>query len=203
MHLKRSLLFITFIATTISGYSQANWEVNFVRNANPVNPNNQLWKTLSSTEKPVVVGIPLSMFAVGLITKNKDLQIDAYETAAGLVITTIATQSLKAIVKRPRPYTTYTDIYPDEIDNSYSFPSGHTSSVFSIATSLSLTCKKWYITVPAFAWATGVGYSRIYLGQHYPSDVLTGAAVGAAGAYASHWLNKKFFFRKKKITQLP
>ncbi|MES2374315.1 MAG: phosphatase PAP2 family protein [Bacteroidota bacterium] len=199
----KHILLVVFLFSTLNGFTQAVWEVNFVRNANPVNPNNQLWKTLSSTEKPIVIGVPMGMFVAGLITKNKDLQIDAYETAAGLVITTLATQSLKAIVKRPRPYRTYADIYPDEMDDSYSFPSGHTSSVFFIATSLALTCKKWYITVPAFTWATGVGYSRMYLGQHYPSDVFVGAVVGAGSAYASHWLNKKFFLRKKKITQLP
>ncbi|MEO7531158.1 MAG: phosphatase PAP2 family protein [Sediminibacterium sp.] len=203
MRIKKILLSFTFVSFVITGFAQANWEVNFVRDINHPAPYSQVWKTLSSTEKPIVVGIPLSMFAVGLITKNKDLQIDAYEVAAGLAITTIVTQGLKSAIKRPRPYTTYGDIYPDETDDSYSFPSGHTSSAFSIATSLSLTCKKWYITVPAFAWATGVGYSRMYLGQHYPSDVFVGALVGAGGAYASHWLNKKFFFRKKKTTPLP
>ncbi len=122
---------------------------------------------------------------------------------AGLAISTVTTEAMKVIVKRQRPAQAYSDIYPDEFDNSYSFPSGHVSIAFSTATSLMLTTKKWYITVPAFAWATGVGYSRMYLGQHYPSDVLAGAVVGAAGAYASHWLNKNFFFRKKKANNLP
>lgn len=191
---------MAFAALSVNANAQAAWEVNMVRDINPRYPDNGLWKTLNSTAKPLAVAIPLSMLAVSLINDNKKLEMDAYETVAGLAITTVATEAMKTLVKRPRPYQTNTDIYPDEIDNSYGFPSGHTSVAFSTATSLFLASEKknrLYIGIPAFIWATSVGYSRIYLGQHYPSDVLMGALVGAGGAYASRWLNKKFFFRKK------
>jgi membrane-associated phospholipid phosphatase len=71
------------------------------------------------------------------------------------------------------------------------------------AASLIITSKKWYVTVPAIAWVACVGYSRIYMGEHYPSDVIGGAIVGAGGALAANWLNIKFFFKKKKTIQLP
>jgi membrane-associated phospholipid phosphatase len=109
----------------------------------------------------------------------------------------VATEALKIVINRPRPYLKYNDIYPDEIDDGSSFPSGHTAIAFATATSVLLTAKKWYYVVPAYMWASGVGYSRIYLGQHYPSDVFAGAVVGAAGAYASHWLTEKIFLKKK------
>ena len=78
-----------------------------------------------------------------------------------------------------------------------SFPSGHTSLAFSTAASLSIQFNKWYVTLPAYLWAGSVAYSRMYLGVHYPTDVLGGAAVGIGSAYLAHWLNQKFFKNKK------
>jgi len=49
---------------------------------------------------------------------------------------------------------------------------------FATATTLSIPYKKWYVTVPAYVWASSVGYSGRYLGRHFPSDVLAGAAEG-------------------------
>ena len=195
----RSFMFTVLLtAITTGGFSQSQTEVRFTKGVNPRYPSNFYFKTISSSAKPVAVAIPLGMLAVALINDNKKLETDAYETAAGIAIAAIGTEAIKVIIKRPRPYEIYSDIYPDEIDNGNAFPSGHTSVAFAAATSITLISKKWYLAVPAYAWASGVGYSRIYLGQHYPSDVVAGALVGAAGAYASHWLNKKFFAGKKK-----
>ena len=196
--MKNILLVIGCFCIGTTSFSQAQWEVNTVRNINPRYPNSQLWKAFSSGAKPLAVAVPLGMLAVSLAKENKELRHQAYEMIAGLAFTTVATEGLKIIVNRSRPYETYSDIYPDELDPGHSFPSGHVSVAFSTATSLALITKKWYVTVPAFVWASGVGYSRMYLGQHYPSDVIAGAITGAAGAYAAHWLNRKFFYGKKK-----
>lgn len=192
------LLVLVCLSFFSFGFSQGQWEVEMVRNINPTNPENPTWKGFSSTAKPIAIAIPLGMWAISLIKENKKGELNAYEIAASLAITTVATEAIKVLVKRPRPYETYTDIYPNEIDFGNSFPSGHTSIAFATATSITLISKKWYIAVPAFAWATGVGYSRMYLGQHYPSDVIMGALVGAGSAVASHWLRKKLFTKKKK-----
>ena len=88
--------------------------------------------------------------------------------------------------------------------NRNQLPSGHTALAFSTVTSLLFTTEKWYFAAPAYVWAIGVGYSRIYLGQHYPSDVIAGAVSGAAGAYLTHMINKKWLLPvRKKTVQLP
>jgi membrane-associated phospholipid phosphatase len=193
------LLLVFFMAA--KGFSQSA-EFRYLRGVNPRYPTNIYYKTFSSTAKPLSFAIPFGMLAVSLIKDDKKLETNAYETVAGLALTAIVTEALKVTIQRPRPYQTHNDIYPDEIDEGNAFPSGHTSLAFSMATSVCLVSRKWYYTVPAFTWAAGVAYSRIYLGQHYPSDVFAGALVGVAGAYASHWLHKKLFTSKKNKPSL-
>ena len=61
-----------------------------------------------------------------------------------------------------------------------SFPSGHTAGSFAAATVMSHFYPRWRI--PLYAVALGVGLSRTYLGQHYPSDVGGGALIGTRWA---------------------
>ncbi|MEQ1900770.1 MAG: phosphatase PAP2 family protein [Devosia sp.] len=63
-----------------------------------------------------------------------------------------------------------------------SFPSGHATTAFALATVLSFLSPRW--RVPVFMVAALVGVSRVVLGMHYPSDVLGGAALGTLGTYA-------------------
>jgi membrane-associated phospholipid phosphatase len=98
----------------------------------------------------------------------------------------LITTSLKYSVQRERPFVTYNDIQKRDVGGSPSFPSGHTSSAFALATSLSLHWRKWYVVVPSYIWATGVGYGRMYQGVHYPTDVLAGAIIGSGMAYLSY-----------------
>lgn len=194
-------LFLLLVANTLQ--AQSSSEVNTLRRINPDNPNNAVWTSLSSTSKYISVGVPVGYFVAGLIYDNKQLKQKAAYTAAAILLNTATTTLLKNVIKRERPYHTYTGIFPDKIESDFAFPSGHTSSAFATATSLAITTKKWYIAVPALAWSTGVGYSRIYLGQHYPSDVIMGALLGSGSALICHWASKQLAKRKKsKIVQV-
>ena len=187
-----------------SVFSQGQWEVDMVRNINPNPPSSDFWKSISASTVPISVGIPAGMLLVSFINHDKKLQKQSIEVFGSLAIATVTTQLLKRIVNRPRPYESYSDIYPDIYESGKSFPSGHTTTAFSTAASLTLITKKWWVALPAFAWATSVGYSRMYLGQHYPSDVIMGAAVGTASAFASQWIMKKIATKKKEtVKQLP
>ncbi len=187
------LLPLLFINTA---WSQ-NWEVKLLDNINPSNPTSSIWKASSSSVYPIALASPISILAAGYIKKDKQLQYRGWEAVGALVINTAITQGLKYTVDRARPYEKYpTLIHPYQIDNDASFPSGHTSTAFATAASLSINFKKWYVVVPAYAWAASVGYSRLYLGEHYPTDVFAGAAIGVGSAYLSHWLNKKIMHPK-------
>jgi membrane-associated phospholipid phosphatase len=198
MQVKKQLLFISFLFLTLSAFTQAQWEFDLVQHNYHPYKGGDIWRSISNTAKPFAVAIPVSMLAVALIKKDKNLGINSYETMAGIAIAAGATYVLKQTLQRPRPYVTDTSIFIIPGDPNYSFPSGHVSVVAACATSLIISTKKGYVTVPAVAWIACVGYSRIYMGEHYLSDVIGGAIVGAGGALAANWLNRKFFFKKKK-----
>ncbi len=99
---------------------------------------------------------------------------------------------VKKNVRRPRPYQHLKGVQalivpPDE----FSFPSGHTGAAFLLAVILSAALPA--VTPWIFTWAFLVGLSRVYLGVHYPGDVLAGMALGILSANASLWLFDLFF----------
>ena len=78
---------------------------------------------------------------------------NACVTIAASAICGGITVALKYSVNRERPFVTYPDIKKKSYGGTPSFPSGHTSSAFATATSVSLLYPKWYIIAPSFAWA--------------------------------------------------
>ena len=189
---------------SVAGNAQ-NWDIDLVRS---VNHNESSFKndftTLTSNSVMIVnIAAPLTLFTVGLVKHNKKLQKDALYMVGGYALSAIITRGTKVIVQRERPYITYPDIIKRTGGGSYSFPSGHTSAAFYAATSVSILFPKWYVIAPSLLWASAVGYSRIYQGVHYPTDVLAGAAVGAGSAWVTnkfqHWIDKKNGVKKAAV----
>ena len=108
---------------------------------------------------------------------------------------------LKPLVARMRPFTVNTAIellIPPPTD--FSFPSGHTYASFASATAICRNNRK--IGVPALILASLIAFSRLYLYVHYPSDVLGGAVVGLAAAWAGSLLEKWLCQRRKNIAKM-
>lgn len=200
MNIKFGCTFLSLFATLlITSQSRAqNADIDLLESINPQNPDAFIFRSLSGTTYPVCAGTTAGIFIVGLLEKDHQKQLQAAELAGSILISGVVAQGLKWVVDRPRPYETYPTVYPYKRESGESFPSGHTTIAFATATSLSLQYKKWYVVVPAYAWAAGVGYSRIYLGAHYPTDVIGGAVIGTAGAVVSRWLTKQLFSKHRK-----
>lgn len=155
-------------------------------------------KFFSNSTTSVALGVPLLMGAVALIEKNDDLLKSTICVGVSIGIDAVLTYGLKKAVNRARPSIAYSSEIVNRnsaVDNStsLSFPSGHTSLAFTTATAISLQYPKWYIIVPSYFWAGSVGYSRMNLGVHYPSDVLAGAFLGAGSAFLSFKANQWFW----------
>jgi membrane-associated phospholipid phosphatase len=161
-------------------------------------------KVISSTEKVIGFGLPLGLVAASYIRHDKLLFQRSFNMCLALAASSFQTYALKYLVNRERPAYQYPDIQALTSERYHSFPSGHTSNAFCTATSLSLNFKKWYVVLPSFAWAATVGYSRMHLGVHYPSDVLAGALLGAGSAYATYKVNqwlKKYYKQKYQAAE--
>lgn len=102
-----------------------------------------------------------------------------------LCISQIIVHGLKRILSRERPYKIIETLNTFGFDLSdYSFPSGHTTASFSIASTIALNIPKLSLFV--FILAMIIGISRIYLGVHYPTDVAAGILLGMGTALLVH-----------------
>jgi len=155
-----------------------------------------IMRGLSDSDTYLALGIPTGLFIYGKVKKNPEMVWNSFESFSNQLINGVATTLLKTSIDRTRPFVTYPDdIHKHSVAGSKSYPSGHTSMAFSAATSISLQYPKWYVIAPAFIYASGVGYSRMYLGVHYPTDVLAGAVLGAGSSFVTHYT---FKFIKKR-----
>ena len=157
----------------------------------------RLWLTISNSIVLAPV-FPTGIAVDALCSKDQQTRETKLHNAGEVVFAELlnlgVTMGAKSIVRRPRPWVAYEgDLVCLQQVRSTSFPSGHTSIAFSAATSLTLVYPKWYVAVPAFTWAGAVGFSRMYVGAHYPSDVLAGALVGAGSAILMHFIRQKIW----------
>jgi len=109
-----------------------------------------------------------------------------------IILIDIAVFVTKLLVARDRPE----DIrFVISLSAGYSFPSGHAARAFGAFLLLAFASKRRLVAVPLFLYALMIGLSRIYLGAHYPSDVLGGAFVGLLIAFGVLMASKTTIFR--------
>jgi undecaprenyl-diphosphatase len=103
---------------------------------------------------------------------------------AALVAGLASSEVLKSLVMQPRPFLSLPDVrLLVSPPSSYSFPSVNATYAFAASSGASLTARRLLGRLPVWGWgflalAVAVSYSRVYVGVHYPGDVLGGAIIG-------------------------
>ena len=140
---------------------------------------------------PVPVSLGAALYAVGRGAGSPFSEQLGREVIRAVLVSGAITAVTKGVVGRARPFAAPGD--PDMFNPGHgftngslaSFPSGHTSAAFATATVLARELgvahpeARWIVNPLLFGGATFVGFSRVYDRQHWPSDVVAGAALGA------------------------
>lgn len=116
--------------------------------------------------------------------------ITGWQCLLAVTISHLPVAIVKRKFKRLRPYQALPDVntgHKPLVDSS--FPSGHTTAIFAWLVPILLTTGVWLIILVPLAFIIGisVGWSRMYLGLHYPSDVAAGALIGTATAFVVNY----------------
>ena len=167
----------------------------------------QLWIMISATW----IWVPLYVIFLYLLFKNyqlRNLIFILIFIALGVTFSDQLAGVFKTGVSRLRPChdPTLTGLMRDvKCGGRFGFYSSHAANTFFIATFMSLLLHKKFRLLPyiLFAWAIIVSYSRIYLGVHFPLDILMGSLMGffAGGFFAS--LALKVIKKQNNSTQNP
>ena len=150
----------------------------------------------------VLLGLVTALYASGEVSDNNSLRKTALLSLESCLTTGIIVRGLKSVTGRARPWT-------GESSHSFhlfstrsrfaSFPSGHASTAFAMATIIADQSKKVYIDILAYSLATMAALSRVHLDQHWASDILVGSAIGYFVAKKISALDRNRDSKKMKL----
>lgn len=142
----------------------------------------------------------LGMFATGQVLGNERLTHTSLKSVRSLLVSTAIYTGVKGFTRRLRPDSgTHQFVFGPPFKANYtSFPSGHTNTVFSVATTIALEYKevKWVPWV-CYSVASLTGMSRLVQNRHWASDVVTGAIIGHFTARGVYLWEKRMNARKQ------
>jgi undecaprenyl-diphosphatase len=116
--------------------------------------------------------------AAMLFSKKKEVKIIGITLLAAMTVSYNITATIKILIARPRPFIGLGNVIVLGLaDKGYSFPSGHSVTAFATAVILASHFRRYVLF---YSLAVIMAFSRVYVGAHYPSDVITGAVIGTA-----------------------
>jgi undecaprenyl-diphosphatase len=156
-----------------------------------------------------LIWVPLYLVIIGYIIRERKWK--AVATLIFIALMIVISDQVSGIIKdavlRFRPshnpeFSGIIHILRNYKGGDYGFVSSHAANSFAIAIFITLFFRKRWVGISIFIWAAIVSYSRIYLGVHYPFDVLGGAMVGILSGLliylGERWFNTKYFVPKTK-----
>lgn len=149
------------------------------------------WLMLTLTQ--MGSGTAALMLALALYVRSE--RIFAYEIILGTLSLWLLVETIKATIRRPRPYILEGMRIVGTRMPGRSFPSGHTTQIFFFVTLLAQHYHfAWWADLLLYGIAVGVGLTRMYVGAHYPRDVIAGAVLGTVwgllgGIADTHYMN--------------
>lgn len=153
---------------------------------------NAFFKFISKYNNPVCLAAPATLFITGLIKDDVQMKRSSLYVTESIASASLFNLILKKIFKRKRPFINDPTFTAVVFARNESFPSGHTSEAFSMASSMTFAYPKWYVILPTFGWAGLVGYARMYLGVHYPTDVFAGATISSGMSWLMYRANYNY-----------
>ena len=112
------------------------------------------------------------------------------------IANSILSNVLKLLIQRPRPChedaLRSTIHLLEDCGTHYSFFSAHSSNAFCLAICTALFFKNKYFSILMIIWATTVAYSRIYVGKHYPLDVIIGIIFGITISFLGNYFLERY-----------
>ena len=167
--------------------------------------NSLFFDSLAVTLTTSTTWIPLYIALLYLVIKNNDTMAQILLTVACAVVcvlisSTIADGIVKPLVARPRPlndpsFKDAVDVVAGMTSRQYSFFSGHASNTFCLAIFLSLLIRSKLATFFLVTWSLVNCWTRLYLGMHYPSDILVGLLWGGLVGTCMYWLYRYLYYR--------
>ena len=127
------------------------------------------------------------LVASGFAFHDQRLTLMGREAIEASVLTAIITGAIKPVVGRVRPAASENRTAFEPGSSNYSFPSGHSTEAFAVASVVAARSSGWVVPTLAYAAATLVAFDRVNDRAHFPSDVVAGAAIGVAvGRFLVH-----------------
>ncbi len=179
-----------------------NWDTQFFLFLNGLN--SPFWDPIMVFASGKLTWLPFYLLLIFFIARKHGWKTLWWLVAIALVIVAsdqISVGLFKNVFQRLRPCHT-----PDlnglihivgKCGGKFGFVSSHAANTFGVAVFLSLLFRNKWATLGLISWAAFVSYSRIYLGVHFPGDILCGALLGA-GIGISIWIPANILINRKR-----
>lgn len=145
---------------------------------------------LTKINETTLTGAAILSYGIGRLTHSSTMADVSLHTAEATILTSVISQAIRGPLGRERPSISPTDQYKFEFGKGFthfdnrSFPSLHSATGFAFATAISAEIHErnphasWWVTPAAYTVAMIPGLTRMYLNEHWASDIVAGAFVG-------------------------